>query len=67
MDDFDEGLMAMRFYPNNGNFGPHYDAEEKGEFHETPDNGSNDTEEAETVTIDIHDYPNIVFFILFWF
>ena len=53
MDDFDEGLMAMRFYPNNGNFGPHYDAEEKGEFHETPDNGSNDTEETENTESEI--------------
>ena len=53
MDDFDEGLMAMRFYPNNGNFGPHYDVEEKGEFHETPDNGSNDTEETENTESEI--------------
>ena len=32
----DEGVMSMRYYPLDGEFGPHYEGEFFGELEETP-------------------------------
>ena len=35
-DEGDEGVMSMRYYPLDGEYGPHYEGEFFGGFDETP-------------------------------